>query len=221
MSPGQILNEALEKGLGLISITDHNATCHSKILHQLAKKEKINSLLGVELTTKEEVHLLGYFPDENSFDEIENKINECLPKKDNMPGFFGYQLIYDRTDQIVGIDSKFRQNALQIGIDDLVDFIHSIGGLAIPAHINRKHCGLINQIGFLDSFSEFDAVELSKDEWQKKQNKFGDTLNGFPIISGSDSHFIEDIGLFFLEIADSFDMNNFYSFKKILEGIKS
>jgi len=79
---------------------------------------------------------------------------------------------------------------------------------------------LINQIGFLDSSSTFDAVELSKDEWLRKENKFGDILNGFPIISGSDSHFMEDIGLFYLEIADSFNLNNFKSLKKILEGIK-
>ncbi|HBY56812.1 MAG TPA: hypothetical protein DEG96_02970 [Candidatus Atribacteria bacterium] len=49
--------------------------------------------------------------------------------------------------------------------------------------------------------------------------KLGDKLEGFPVISGSDSHNIEDIGLFFIEdtneeIKDFFTLSNFLKFTK-------
>lgn len=208
------------KGLDLIAITDHNAVEHSIQIHQLSKSMGIQTLLGVELTTREEVHLLAYFPDYESIGEMGEKISECLPDRRNNPSFFGYQLIYNPQGQIQKIDPLLRQNALQIGIDELVAFIHKIGGIAVPAHIDREHCGLIYQIGFLNPDSHFDAVEVSRHEWKKKRYHLGFLLEDFPVISGSDSHYSEDIGEFFIEFRDETPMNDFEQLKKILKEIK-
>jgi len=142
---------------------------------------------------------------------------------DNKPSFFGYQLVYDYYGKVIEVDHLLRQNALQIGLDDLVEFIHSIGGIAIPAHIERDYCGLISQIGFLDPQSNFDAVEVSQFQWIKQNYKCGDVLQGFPVISGSDSHFLEDIGRFFMEtksVGELKEIKNFDSLKRYLGNIK-
>ena len=132
----------------------------------------------------------------------------------------GDQLIYDQKGEIIEIDYLLRQNALQIGLDELVELIHCLGGLAIPAHINRDYCSIKSQIGFLDPESDFDAVELSRFEWVEKRYKAGDLLEGFPVISGSDSHFLEDIGTFYFELHDDNCITDFTSLKKYLRGIK-
>ena len=223
MSPQLILKQAEKKKIDLISVTDHNTVTHSVLIHRLSKNSEIHTILGVELTSKEEVHLLGYFPDERTIREMELKIKKCLPVLDNKPSFFGYQLVYDYYGKVIEVDHLLRQNALQIGLDDLVEFIHSIGGIAIPAHIERDYCGLISQIGFLDPQSNFDAVEVSQFQWVKQNYKCGDVLQGFPVISGSDSHFLEDVGRFFMEtkrVGELKEIKNFDSLKRYLGNIK-
>lgn len=220
MSPHNILKKAEQSGLNLISITDHNTVAHSILINRIKKESPVNVIFGVELTTKEEIHLLGYFPDEFSIKEMEKKIIDYLPKMENRAPFFGYQLIYDQKGEIAEIDHLLRQNALQLNMDELVKYIHELGGIAVPAHINREHCSIKSQIGFLDPKSDFDAVELSRLEWKNKKHKVGDLLEGFPVISGSDSHFLEDIGTFYIEVEDN-NIVDFNSLKNFLRKIKN
>ena len=63
MSPQLILKQAEKKKIDLIAVTDHNTVTHSVLIHRLSKDSNVHTVLGVELTSKEEVHLLGYFPD--------------------------------------------------------------------------------------------------------------------------------------------------------------
>lgn len=221
LSPQNILKKAEQSGLNLIAITDHNATTHSVLLKKIRKNSPVNIIMGIELTTREEIHLLAYFPDEESMVKMERKIDECLPRFLNNPSFFGDQLVYNQYGEIIEIDHLLRQNALQIGLDEMITFVHSLEGIAIPAHINRDHASIKSQIGFLDPDSNFDAVEVTRFEWLKKKYKLGDLLGGFPVISGSDSHFLEDIGSFFMELKDNNQhINDFLSFKKYLRKIK-
>ncbi len=190
---------ALKRNLDVVSITDHNAVQHSITACRLSKEEQVSVIPGVELTTREEVHLLAYFPDVESLLKLEKKIDSCLPKASNNPKFFGHQVRYDLSGEIVELDSKLRQTALDMGLDKLVALIHELGGLAVPAHINKNRFSILSQLGFLDSEANFDAVEISKFKWEKESFSLSDTLDGFPVIAGSDSHAVDDIGLFFME----------------------
>ena len=219
MSPHRILRAAEQNGLHLIAITDHNAVAHSILLNRLKQESVVNVVLGVELTTREEIHLLSYFPDESSIKEMGKKISASLPNLQNNTSFFGDQLIYDEQEEICEIDNLLRQNALSESMEELVELVHYLGGIAIPAHINRDYCSIKSQIGFLDPDSKFDAVELSKFEWIDKEFKIGDLLEGFPVISGSDSHVLDDVGTFYWE-ADDINITDFDSLKNFLRRVK-
>ena len=216
MSPGIILDMASEKNLDVISITDHNAVQHSITACQLSKKDPVAVIPGVELTSKEEVHLLAYFPDVEVLLRLEKKIDSCLPKTGNNPKIFGYQVCYDLNGEIVEIDNKLRQTALDMGLDNLVDFIHNLGGLAVPAHIDKDKFSVLSQLGFLDPEADFDAVEISKFKWEKEGFHLSDTWCEFPVIAGSDSHGIEDTGLFFMEDINE-EIKDFSSLKDFLK----
>jgi len=189
------------------------------LAYRLSKGRSIQVILGVELTTKEEVHLLAYFPDIESLRKMGEKIENSLPKIENKPSFFGYQLVYNLEGEIDKIDQVLRQNALKENLESLVYFIHQQGGIAIPAHLDRERFSLISQLGFLDPQSDFDAVEISKHNWIKKGYQLGDYFQGFPVISGSDSHFLEDIGNFFMETKHE-EIKDFISLKKYIESKK-
>lgn len=219
MSPQLILEQAVQKELNLISITDHNTVHHSILACKLSEDMPIRVIPGVELTSREEVHLLAYFPNIEALLKIGKEIDNYLPKRKNNSQIFGYQLYYDLKGEIIGIDDALRQAALDIGLDNLIDFIHSIEGIAVPAHIDKDRFSLLSQLGFLDQKADFDAVEVSKFKWRKDKFQLGNIWDGFPVIAGSDSHGVEDIGLFFME-DNREEIKNFISLKDFLKRSK-
>jgi len=219
LSPQIILKQAEKKKIDIIAITDHNAIEHAILAYMLSKGKSIKVIPGVELTTREEVHLLAYFPDIESLQKIGEVIEINLPKLKNRASFFGHQLIYDFEGQLERIDQVLRQNSLNVDLESLVCIVRELGGIAIPAHIERERFSLISQLGFIDSQADFHAVEISKYNWKKKQYQLGDSLQGFPVISGSDSHFLDDIGNFFIETTHE-EIKDFFSLKKYLEHKK-
>jgi predicted metal-dependent phosphoesterase TrpH len=219
MSPQLILEQVVQKELNLISITDHNTVKHSILACKLSEGMPIRVIPGVELTSREEVHLLAYFPDTEALLKMEKEIDNYLPGKKNNSKVFGNQLYYDLKGEIIGIDDVLRQVALDIGLDNLIDFIHSIEGIAVPAHIDKDRFSLLSQLGFLDQKADYDAVEVSKFKWRKDKFQLGDTWDGFPVIAGSDSHGAEDIGLFFME-DNREEIMDFISLKDFLKRSK-
>jgi PHP family Zn ribbon phosphoesterase len=215
MSPHLILEQAVQKELNLISITDHNTVQHSILACRLSEEMSIRVIPGVELTSREEVHLLAYFPNIEAILKMGKEIDNYLPGKKNNSRVFGNQLYYDLNSEITGIDDTLRQVALNIGLDNLVDLVRSIEGIAVPAHIDKNRFSLLSQLGFLDQEADYDAVEASKFKWRKEKFQLGDTWNSFPVIAGSDSHGIEDIGLFFMEDKQE-EIKNFISLKDFL-----
>ena len=61
MIPPLIIQEALEKGINILAITDHNATANIGAVIKAAEGSGITVLSGMELQTREEVHVLCLF----------------------------------------------------------------------------------------------------------------------------------------------------------------
>ena len=219
MSPQLILEQAVQKKLNLISITDHNTIQHSILACKLSEDRSIRVIPGVELTSREEVHLLAYFPSIEAILKMEKVIDNYLPGKKNDSRVFGNQLYYDLNGEIIGIDDTLRQVALNIGLDRLVDLVHNIEGIAVPAHIDKDRFSLLSQLGFLDQEADYDAVEVSKFKWRKEKFQLGNAWSSFPVIAGSDSHGVEDIGFFFMEDNQE-EIKNFNSLKDFLRRSK-
>ena len=219
MSPQLILEQAVQKELNLISITDHNTVQHSILACKLSENMPIRVIPGVELTSREEVHLLAYFSNIEAILKMEKVIDTYLPGEKNDSRVFGNQLYYDLNGEIIGIDDTLRQVALNIGLDNLVDLVHRLEGIAVPAHIDKDRFSLLSQLGFLDQEADYDAVEVSKFKWRKEKFQLGNTWSSFPVITGSDSHGVEDIGFFFMEDNQE-NIMNFISLKDFLRRSK-
>ena len=62
MTPNNIVNMALIKGLDAIAITDHNSCDNVEAVIKVAG-DRLLVVPGMEVQTREEVHLLCYFDD--------------------------------------------------------------------------------------------------------------------------------------------------------------
>jgi len=80
MSPRNIIQAAIQKGLDMIAITDHNSTRNVKTCLEIAEKENIFVVPGCEINTQEEVHCLAYFPIWRRYRNFKNISTESYPK---------------------------------------------------------------------------------------------------------------------------------------------
>ena len=62
MTPANICGMAHIKGLDAIAVTDHSSARSLPYVKEAADYYGLILLPGIEVTTREEVHLLGYFP---------------------------------------------------------------------------------------------------------------------------------------------------------------
>ena len=194
MSPVNIVSAAEQKGLDIIGITDHNTTRHCDIISAIAEEKGIFVMQGVEITTKEEVHCLAFFENNDSLNIFQDYLEANLPYILNDPDKFGYQVQVDKNDRIIYEEKKLLINALTKSINEVEAFVHSLNGLFIPAHIDRMRNSIYSQLGFLPPDIKADALEISRNSSPSHFASIHPEINKFPLIRSSDAHFIADIG---------------------------
>lgn len=193
MIPPLIIKTAVEKGINLIAITDHNSSANIGAVISAAKGTEVKIMAGMELQTKEEVHVLCLFDDLDQVLVFQKIIDAKLPDFPNDPEHFGEQFIIDETGDFIRNETRLLSTSADISIKSACEQVSELGGLFIPAHIDRDAYGLITVLGFVPPDIHPDALELSKHIHPKTIiNKFPQIQN-FPLIQSGDAHFLDDI----------------------------
>ena len=194
MSPSAIVERALARGLDMIAISDHNTTRQVKVTQKIGRERGLFVLAGVEVTTQEETHCLCYFGNEEQMDAFQTFLDAHLPPIPLDEDRFGYQLIVDENDEIVGDEPYFLLNAIDVDIDGIYDEVHRLGGLFVPAHINKGTTSLMSQLGFVPPDLRADGLEINFRTTKAEQLKKFAYLKRFNFITDSDAHFIDNVG---------------------------
>ncbi len=194
MSPGRIVEEASRKGLDIIGITDHNSTLQCRITARLAYDKGIYVMQGAEVTTKEEVHCLAFFENSTALGKFQEFLDSSLPAIMNDPDKFGHQVVVDENELIIYEEKKLLFGALNKSLEEVESFVHSLNGLFIPAHIDRRKNSIYSQLGFLPPDLKADALEVSFASSPEKFASMHPEIKTFPIIRSSDAHLPADIG---------------------------
>jgi len=189
MTPAFIVRRAKEFGLDMIGITDHNSTLNCAEIKRIGEREGIFVLCGAEITTLEEVHCLAFVEDLDKLALLEEYLSSNLPHILNNPNLFGYQLIINEQEEILGEAPYLLISALSQSINEVEHAIHSLGGLFIPAHINRPAQSLMSQLGFVPSDLQVDALELYYRTDPVEFLERNKMLKNYHFISSSDAHF--------------------------------
>ncbi|UCC70972.1 MAG: PHP domain-containing protein [Gemmatimonadota bacterium] len=186
MVPSAIVKEAKRIGLDVIGVCDHNSAENVAAVVRAGAREDLPVIAGMEITSREEVHVLGLFGDEGQVMRLQDLVYENLAGE-NDPEVFGHQVVVDEFDNVLRLTDKLLIGATSLSLEETVQAIHDSGGLAIAAHIDRERFGLIGQLGLIPAGLPLDAVEVSP------RSPVGDWDN-LPVVSFSDAHFLDDIG---------------------------
>ena len=186
MQATAIVEQAKKVGLDMIGICDHNSAENVAALVKAGDREGLVVIPGMEVTSSEEVHILGLFDTETDLMLLQDMVYENLPGE-NSEEAFGPQYVIDEWDRIIGTNSKLLIGATLLTVEQIVDAIHERAGLAVAAHVDRERFGLIGQLGFIPKGLKLDALEVSTPCAAAKEYDY-------PVICSSDAHFLEDIG---------------------------
>ena len=191
MLPTVIIEHAKMKNLAGIGICDHNSTENVSAVKKAGEREGIQVLGGIEITSNEEVHIMAFFDDDTALKEMQHIIYKNLSGV-NDEKFFGEQLIVDEFDNILGSNERLLIGSTSLSINEIVEFIHGLDGIAVASHIDRETFSIIGQLGFIPEELSLDALELSSNYDYGKNQDY--KSHGLPLVTSSDAHFASDIG---------------------------
>jgi hypothetical protein len=202
--PTRITERALQMGLDVIGICDHNGSENVAAVRGAAARAGPRGprvLGGMEVTSREEVHLLAIFDEDGSLSRMQEIVYDNLPGVNDREAF-GDQYIVDDEDYVTGYNEHLLIGATALSVDETVERIHRCGGLAIACHIDREAFSVISQLGFVPDNAGFDALEISPRHAASPFDLspyMNGTAGGPPVVTFSDAHHLADIGRAFTE----------------------
>lgn len=191
MTPAKIIRKAKDSGLQIIAITDHNSAENVPNVKK-ASDDEITVLAGMEITTKEEVHILAIFDNYEDIVPLQDIIYKSLqgPELDEKSG---YQLIVNEKEEIISFLKRPLIGATSLSTKEITDLIHKFRGIAIASHIDKEVFSLISQLGFIPEHLDLDGLEISIHMGLEEARKRFGHIN-LPLLKSSDSHHLHEIG---------------------------
>jgi PHP family Zn ribbon phosphoesterase len=189
MIPPLIVEGALELGINLLAITDHNASANAGAVMRAARDTRLTVLPGMELQTREEVHMLCLFDSLEQLAAWQATVDALLPDTPNNIDFFGEQFVVDEQGEFVRREERLLLTSANISLEHAAEQVSALGGLAIPAHIDRKSNGLIEILGLIPP--GFEALEISRHISPHAARTRYPQIGATPLLQNGDVHLLD------------------------------
>jgi PHP family Zn ribbon phosphoesterase len=150
-------------------------------------------LPGIEVTSKEEIHLLALFDTPEDCTALQNLIYQNLPGE-NVGEVFGPQTVVNERDETVGVNRRMLIGATLLPFEQIVSVIHSLRGVAIASHIDRQAFSLLGQLGFIPEGIPLDGLEISPHTSKEEAKDRFRSYRHYSFVWFSDAHHLDDIG---------------------------
>jgi PHP family Zn ribbon phosphoesterase len=193
MRPRAIVSQALAMGLDMIAICDHNSAENIAAFLRAGSEKGLTVLPGIEVTSKEEIHLLALFDRQEDCMALQDLIYQNLPGE-NVEEVFGPQTMVNERDETVGINRKMLIGATSLPLEKIVSMVGSHRGVTIASHIDRQAFSLLGQLGFIPEGLPLDGLEISSRTSKEEAQKRFHSYHHFSLVRFSDAHHLEDIG---------------------------
>lgn len=194
MTPNNIVNMAALSGLDAIAVSDHNSVGNVRAAMEVAKGVGITVVPGMEVETSEEVHILTLYPAIEAAEAAAAEVYKKLPDIKNRPEIFGQQAFMDKEDNITGYEEKLLISSCGMSVNELFDLVKSVGGIFIPAHVDRHSYSVLTNLGFIPDDIYIKRIEVSR--MTEDVDAFlgaRPELSKYEIFRNSDAHYLEDI----------------------------
>jgi 3',5'-nucleoside bisphosphate phosphatase len=193
MLPEFILERAAELTLNLIAVTDHNSAENCEAVMRAAEGTGIAVLPGMEVQTREEVHLLCLF---DSLDQVlgwQELVYASLPPVKNKPKVFGTQVVLDAAGEPVSFNDRLLATSALISVDEVVQRVSELGGVVIPSHVDRPMYSIIANLGFIPRDLKIHGVEISHLLSAKDARSRVLGLEGYALVANGDAHRLKEM----------------------------
>jgi anti-sigma regulatory factor (Ser/Thr protein kinase) len=194
MTPPKIIHAARAKGLKMIAITDHNTAENAGATIEAAKESGIFVIPGMEVQTREEVHVICLFPSLSACLSWQKTVYQSLPKQDNRPEVFGSQQVLDRNGQLIRELPQMLLVSTNMPVETVAAEVANLGGICIPAHIDRPSYSLMATLGFVPDGLPVGTMELSGLTSSDEAAILFPSLSKYTFVSSSDAHCLTDLG---------------------------
>ena len=192
-TPNNIAGMAKISGIDILALTDHNSCKNCPAFFEAAERVGIIPIAGMELTTSEDIHVVCLFEDLRCALEFDTEIQKHRILIKNRTDIFGEQLILDGEDNPIREEEHLLTCATNLSIEDVPMLVARFNGICYPAHIDRDANGIISILGTVPETPSFRIVELhdlsKRCEYTEKY-----ALDGKVFLTGSDAHYLENIG---------------------------
>jgi len=204
MTPPRIVARALAEGLALIAVCDHNTTANTAAVQAAAAQaaalpaaagDGLAVIAGMEVTSVEECHVVGLFPDARAAARAGEEITALLPDAgEGYTEFFGEQRLLAADGARRGDEPAALATATPLDVGAVVALVHRHGGVAVAAHVDRRSFGVVGQLGVFPAEAGFDAVEVSRHVTADSPGLADYAAFGLPLLRSSDSHTLDTLG---------------------------
>lgn len=192
MIPPLIVETALELGIRLIAITDHNASANIEAVQKAAENSTLNVLPGMEIQTREEVHSLCLFDTLAQIEKFQSLVNTTLPPIKNNAEHFGEQFVVDESGDFIRREEQLLLVSSSMSLNEAWKITNDLGGLFIPAHVNRKAFGLLENLGLVPTDITIEGLEISRHITPDDAQIAYPQIKGYPLIQNGDVHRLDE-----------------------------
>jgi len=194
MHPRALVQELVAKGIDIAAITDHNAS--ENIIHVMhaARDTALTVIAGMEVTTREEAHVLALFENLKNVERFQQIVYKRLPDAPDEARNCENQPIVNERGEVEGFNMHPLFSATYMPLNEVTDYIHHFGGIAVASHIDRSFFSVISQMGAVPAEARFDGLELSSSLGIAGGRRWFPELADYPFITSSDAHCLADVG---------------------------
>jgi PHP family Zn ribbon phosphoesterase len=193
MLPEFIVEKARQLGLTLIAVADHNSAENAAAMLRVAERAGVAALPGMEVQTREEVHLLCLFDTLEQIMAWQEVVYANLPRLKNKVDVFGAQVVLDAEGEPVGYNERLLVTSTFFSVEEVVQQVQGLGGLCIPAHVDRPAYSIIANLGFIPPDLGIRGVEISQLVGPKEARARFPQLERYSLVANSDAHRLKEM----------------------------
>lgn len=193
MAPPAIVRAAAQQGVRLLGICDHNSAENAPAVAEAGVAAGVAVICGMEVQTREDVHVLTFFDNSRALLRWQEEVYASLPDVENDEARLGEELILDSRGVVRGRLRRLLLASTSMSIDHVGRRVRELGGLVVPAHVDRPSFSLIRNLGLIPRGLRPDALEVSPRIGARRAREMFPQLAGFPIVVSSDAHRLSEI----------------------------
>ena len=123
----------------------------------------------------------------------QERVWAALPDRENDEAFFGAQFVVDATGEYRYTEKRMLSMSVALSVEEVVSGVRALGGIVLPAHVDRPSNSLIANLGFVPPGLEIAGLELSRRADPAEVARRLPQIAGYGHVVSGDAHRLEEM----------------------------